>query len=79
MTKLGIAVKSVTKKMMTRSGHLFRFRAATAPRMMPKMSATRMAMRPIFAETLKDSPMVVAMSRPVFRETPKSPWSMFLR
>ncbi len=39
-----MAVKSVTKKMMTRSGHLFRFRAAMAPRMMPKMSATRMAL-----------------------------------
>ena len=39
----------------------------------PEINATKTAMPPSFAETLKELKIVVLISLPVFAETPKSP------
>ena len=78
-TKLGAAVISVEKKMMIRSGSLLRVRAAVQPNTVPPSSATTMADRPSLADRGKDSPMMAAISRPFFSDTPKSPLSSSFR
>jgi len=71
--KLGTATNSVVKKMISRSAILFRLSAARQPKPSPKKIARPTALPPSVAETPKDSIIVVVMSRPFFRDMPKSP------
>ena len=71
--KLGIEVSSVVRKIIMRSGSLFRIRAAILPSTVPVTSATAIAIRPSLQEMGKDSAKIAEISRPFFRLTPKSP------
>ncbi|MPN16765.1 hypothetical protein SDC9_164111 [bioreactor metagenome] len=74
-TNEGTETNSVVKKIINRSGHLLRVSAAIEPSITPTATAAAAAMPPSLAEMAKLVQIVVAISRPVFSEMPKSPCS----
>ena len=60
-TKDGIAVISVIKNTINRSGHLFRIKAAVDPKIIPAIIAKTAARRPNFADIGKLSPMIAGI------------------
>ena len=72
-TKLGTAVNKVEKKTMILSGSLLRMMAAKDPRIIPRVRAKNIAVKPSLADIGKDSAIMVLISLPFLRDTPKSP------